>query len=120
MLHLDENIELPNIEVYSSSAELMPPRFNWGLNIYNYISLQFHIYHIQLCFDKAKMFTFKDWDVNFLYALDLTKWRGDMPASEVINMLIDLELPKTHDLEEVKKWCDSQTELVLNKCIKVK
>lgn len=116
MLHLDENIELPDLEVYSSSCEIMPAKFKCGLNIYNYINLQFYIYHIQLCFDKAKMFTFKDWDVNFLYALDLTKWRADMPASEVVNMLIDMELSKTYDLDTIKAWCDKQTEFVLSKC----
>ena len=117
-LHLTENIELPNIEVYSSSAEIMPPKFNWGLSMYNYVGLQFNVYRIKWCFDQSKMFDFNSWDVDFLYMLEHMQAFG--MSSREISDALEKQIPKTHDLEEVKKWCDSQTELVLSKCIKVK
>lgn len=119
MLHLDENIELPNIEVYSSSAELIPPKFNWGFNMYNYVGLQFNIYRIQWCFDPNKMFDFNSWDIDFLYALEHMQAFG-MTSREISDMLIDTQMPKTWDIEVIKKWADTQTELVLSKCIKIK
>ena len=119
-LHLNENIELPNIEVYSSSAELMPPKFNWGLNIYNYIGLQFYVYHIQWNFDEMKMFDFNNnWDVDFLYEFEHMDVFG-MTSREVSDMIIETQMPKTNDLDVIKKWADDNTERVLSKCIKVK
>lgn len=119
-LHLDENIELPNIEVYSSSAELMPTTFQWGQHTYSYVGLQFNIYHIQWCFDEMKMFDFNScWDVDFLYALTYKQSLNLFPR-QVSDMLIETQMPKTYDLEEITTWCNNQTELVLSKCIKVK
>lgn len=118
-LHLNDKIELPNIEVYSSSAELMPTKFNWGLSIYNYVGLQCNIYRIQWCFDQSKMFDFNSWDVDFLYAIEHMQAFG-MTSREISDMLIETQMPKTYDLEVIKKWADKQTELVLSKCVKVK
>lgn len=118
-LHLNENIELPNIEVYSSSAELMPPKFNWGLNIYNYIGLQFYVYRIKWCFDEMKMFDFNSWDVDFLYEFEHMDVFG-MSSREVSDMIIETHMPKTYDLDVIKKWADDNTERVLSKCIKIK
>lgn len=117
-LHLDENIKLPNIEVYSSSAEIQPAQFWWENHMYDYIGLQFHVYRIQWCFEEEKMFEFNSWDVDFLYALEYNQ--AFCSPREVSDMLVETQMPKTHDLEEIKKWCDNQTELVLSKCIKIK
>lgn len=117
-LHLDENIELPNIEVYSSSAELMPTKFNWGLNIYDYVGLQSNIYRIKWCFDEMKMFTFDDWDIDFLYEIEHMQAFG-MSAREISDAL-EKQMPKTYDLDVIKKWADAHTERVLSKCMKIK
>ena len=119
MLHLDENIELPNIEVYSSSAEIQPAQFWWKNYMYDYIGLQFHVYKIQWCFNANKMFDFNScWDVDFLYMLEHMQAFG--MSSREISDALEKQMPKTWDIEVIKKWADEQTERVLSKCIKVK
>ena len=112
----DKMKPLPNLEVQSCDAQIMPRQFKWGIEMYDYIGIQYSIYRIQWCFDSTKMFEFKDWDLDFLYALDLTKWRVGMPPSEVSNMLIDMEMPKTWDIVEMRNWEAKQTAFALSKC----
>lgn len=113
-LHLNENIKLPDLEVYSSSVEIQPAQFWWDDHMWDYIGLQFHVYKIQWCFEEEKMFTFNSWNVEFLYALDYT--HTFLSPRQVSDML-ETKMPKTHDLDVIKKWAANQTEAVLMKCM---